>query len=66
MKRIFVLALLVCACACGLHAQLWIQLFARLSKIRSRSMARCPHQGHLVAGFDQFSVKTAAMRVPGG
>jgi hypothetical protein len=61
MKRIFVLALLVCACACGLHAQaVDTTVCAIVKNPKSFDGKIVRIKGTVVAGFDQFSVKDSS------
>jgi len=58
MKRIFVVALFVCAFACGVHAQaVDTTVCAVLKNPKSFDGKIVRIKGTVVAGFDQFSVK---------
>lgn len=61
MKRFFVLALLACACACGLHAQVvdtTVCAIVKNPKSFDGKIVRI--KGTVVAGLDQFSVKDSS------
>jgi hypothetical protein len=60
MKRFFVLALFVCACACGLHAQaVDTTVCAIVKNPKSFDGKIVRIKGTVIAGLDQFLVKDA-------
>ena len=61
MKRIFVLALFACACACGLHAQAVDTTVCAVMKNPKTFDGKIVRiKGTVVAGFDQFIVKDSS------
>ena len=60
MKRIFGLALLVCACACGLYAQVVDTTVCDVLKNPKSFDGKIVRiKGTVVAGYDEFIVKDA-------